>query len=179
MEDYLIEGEILTDIADKIRENAPETYEGSTITPEEMPEAVEEVWEAGYNEGIKSVDLSPYQTKHDENLETDSKEIPEAINEVNRKKVDKIKFLEQNQKVSDVSYGDQYGIYISNKTRIMNLDEDVVCEPEFDQYIPIVAGENVTFEVDEENQVVKINVNTEGIVQAVLASLPNAEGVEF
>ena len=85
MDDYLINGETLSNIADKVREKAPETYEGNEVTPEEMPEAVEEVWKAGYNEGIKSVDLSPYQTKHDENLNTESKEIVEAINELNDK----------------------------------------------------------------------------------------------
>lgn len=85
MDDYLIDGEILTDIADKIREKAPDTYGGSTVTPEEMPEAVEDVWQAGYSMGGGAVDLSPYQTKHDENLNTNSKEIVEAINELNEK----------------------------------------------------------------------------------------------
>lgn len=85
MEDYLIEGELLTDIADKIREKAPDTYGENTIPPEEMPEAVEEVWKAGYSMGGGAVDLSPYQTKHDENLNTKSKEIVGAINEINAK----------------------------------------------------------------------------------------------
>lgn len=82
MDDYLINGETLGNIADKIREKAPEAYEGNTVTPEEMPDAVDEVWQAGYNEGSKSVDLSSYQTKHDENLKTKSKEIVDAINEL-------------------------------------------------------------------------------------------------
>ena len=82
MDDYLINGETLGNIADKIREKAPEAYEGNTVTPEEMPDAVDEVWQAGYNEGSKSVDLSSYQTKHDENLKTESKEIVDAINEL-------------------------------------------------------------------------------------------------
>lgn len=54
---YLIKGETLTAIADKIRELAPENWGGSNITPEDMYEAaIVDVWWAGYK--YKVIDLT-------------------------------------------------------------------------------------------------------------------------
>lgn len=101
------------------------------------------------------------QPKHDENLETLSKEIVGAINEVNKKTVDKIGDIDTYYEDSTDSVGfTDKGIVWTALTDIKLEDKEVTS---FTYHrTPIVAGENVTFEVDEENQVVKINATGGG-----------------
>ena len=107
--------------------------------------------------------LANYQPKTDENLETESKEVVGAINEVNSKTVDKINVI-------DEYYGDKYigectedGITWNETFALLTHSDEELRTGTLYQRIPLVAGENVTFEVDEENQVVKINA-TENVV---------------
>lgn len=238
MDDYLINGETLENIADKIREKAPEAYEGNTVTPEEMPDAVDEVWQAGYNEGSKSVDLSSYQTKHDENLDTESKEIVDAINEVNETANNTQNTLQQiidgDVYVDSALYADKLayeevtlktknkttlgainelyekigeGVDTSNLATIDKIDSIALTnydaqsisttnglvwrddstftigEDDYDNIptthrVPIVAGENVTFEVDEENQVVKINATGGEADTSNLATVDKVKSID-
>lgn len=48
---YLIKGETLTAIADAIRTNAPDNYEGYVMIPEEMPDAIRNVRQEGFDDG--------------------------------------------------------------------------------------------------------------------------------
>lgn len=238
MDDYLINGETLENIADKIREKAPDAYEGNTVTPEEMPDAVDEVWQAGYNEGSKSVDLSSYQTKHDETLETESKEIVGAINEVNETANNAKNTLQQiidgDVYVDSALYADKLayeevtlktknkttlgainelyekigeGVDTSNLATIDKIDSIALTnydaqsisttnglvwrddstftigEDDYDNIptthrVPIVAGENVTFEVDEENQVVKINAKGGEADTSNLATVDKVKSID-
>lgn len=75
--------------------------------------------------------------------------------------VDQIAYIEQNQTVDSIGYNES-GIFITNTTRFLDGNDAPLAEAGFDQCIPIVAGNNVTFEVDEENKVVKINATGGG-----------------
>lgn len=100
----------------------------------------------------------PYQAKTDDTLETQSKEIVGAINEINEKAlVNADGILLAN--VSSASYeGAVDGIVYDGTfwAYTGEADKDVLEIPTTVR-IPIVEGENVTFEVDNKNQVVKIN----------------------
>lgn len=51
---YLIKGETLTAIADAIRENAPNSWEGYEMFPIEMPDMIADVRREGYDEGYEA-----------------------------------------------------------------------------------------------------------------------------
>ena len=88
---------------------------------------------------------------------TDKSSIVNAINEVNGKTVDKISSFEM-EKTGDIPLISPKGTIIhSVNQKILDDYDGVITEAWMQSIIPIVAGENVTFEVDEENQVVKIN----------------------
>lgn len=118
--------------------------------------------------------LSVCQPKTDETLETTSKEIIGAINEVNSKTVDKMNYIDISGTRSNITVNDG-GIY--------SWFEDVEVEIENDNgdinyaytsahlQLPIVAGNNVEFEIDEDNQVAKINVPAIGDISTALDSI--------
>lgn len=141
MGDYLIDGEILSDIADKIRENDPDTYEGNAITPEEMPAAIDDVWQAGYSAGSGSGGT--------DNLAT----------------VDKIRAMHNTTGIAEVE-ADNKGVYWESMTNYYDSDRNLIVSTDTDQKIPIVAGENVTFESN--GAVVKINATGGGSSKAII-----------
>lgn len=119
-----------------------------------------------------TVDLSAYQLKEDENLDTQSKEVVGAINEVNKHTIDKVKgFFLDGKRSNTFLYPDGTICWMSRFTTfddIINPETwdqkvgKVISEGYTSHEIPLVAGENVTFEVDEANQVVKINATGGG-----------------
>ena len=96
------------------------------------------------------------QPKIDYGLETESKEIVGAINEVNRKTLDKVFAMDTSLGDTEDLYVEEDGIYWS-KQMAFSDGQDEIHRAYIGQIVPIVAGNNVEFEVDEENQVVKIN----------------------
>lgn len=80
---------------------------------------------------------------------------------LNEKTIDKISSLELNTSDPAEVYSDELGIswkessaiYLDNGKYAINFDTY--------NFAPIVAGENVTFEVDEENKVVKVNADVD------------------
>ena len=248
MKDYLIDGEILSDIADKIRENAPDTYEGNTITPEEMPTAIEDVWQAGYSTGAstnKVIDLTgrtwlwndipqfsttfaynvnftsngteytSIRSVHSYNgqrnywilvyggttvyselsgwidekyktltitggtdvnnsdfanvLDTFAEEQIKEIDLSNLATVDKISSIDCGTSASTTF--NQYGISANHDATIYDASKESVADIVFKTTLPIVAGENVTFERDEDKEVIKINA-TGGKAIIDVAELP-------
>ena len=96
-----------------------------------------------------------YQLKEDLSLETFNKDVVGAINEVNGKTLDKaLQFNTFAQDDSGVGFG-EHGVYWGNSLYIETEAEDI--ETDYYARVPIVAGEGISFEVDQENQVVKIN----------------------
>ena len=113
-------------------------------------------------DGSGNVITNTYVTKKDvgdtTDLKTESKEIVGAINELNEKAlVNADNILLSN--VSYVSYeGAEDGIvYDGTFWAYTGEFEKDILEIPTSVRIPIAAGENVTFEIDEENRVVKIN----------------------
>ena len=107
-----------------------------------------------------NIDLSDYQTKNDESLETADKTVVGAINEVNRKTVDKIYSIDtwygDMEEVSD----DGNGISWANYFALMDDNTNVLSSGSVTFKIPIVAGENVDFSYDEENNAIAINATS-------------------
>lgn len=92
--------------------------------------------------------------------------IVEGVN-VGDNLVNKIAYIEQNQTVDNVSYDPQGGVFITNTTRFLDEDDGPLAEFGFDQCVPIVAGANISFEVDEDNNVVKINSIGDNLVNKI------------
>ena len=115
------------------------------------------------NGKLTALDLSHLQDKVDENLRTETDQIVGAINEVNSKTVDKITNIDtwfsDNSRIDANEGGISWENYCA-------IGENLNLSP-IAQRIPIVAGENVTFEIDEENQVVKINATGGGSTPSV------------
>lgn len=80
----------------------------------------------------------------------------EGVN-VGNNLVNKIAYIEQNQTVDYVSYDPQGGVFITNTTRFLNEDDGPLAEFGFDQCVPIVAGANISFDVDETSKTITIN----------------------
>ena len=75
--------------------------------------------------------------------------------------IDKIREIDTNY--SNTTSFNQYGIVTEQDTSIYyTLDEGDSVYISFKNRLPIVAGENVTFELNEEDQVVKINATGGG-----------------
>lgn len=109
----------------------------------------------------EQIDLSLYQTREDENLETESKDIVGAINEVNGKTVDKISEIYTND--GDTSYIEFHegGITYSQQFGFYDEMGNTIAAGFYGQCVPIVAGSGIEFEKDEDNQVVKINAEAD------------------
>ncbi len=109
-----------------------------------------------------------------ENLETTSKEIVGAINEVNNKTVDKVEVLVLNEgQFADVFADKDFGVSWQQTFGIYDEDDNCLKNGAVTQALPIVAGNNVTFEVDQ--GVVKINAESIS-VEDVIAALPRYNG---
>lgn len=117
------------------------------------------------------IDTSLFQTKTDDALDTDDKTIVGAINGLRGdittivdKTVDNVRSIDTNNAgVSElltydgIQWKDEFRFYNRNETNGLSI-----ANGEIYQRVPIVAGDNVTFTVDEENQVVKINATGGG-----------------
>ena len=75
--------------------------------------------------------------------------------------IDKIYYMEQDQRVDSVAARD-FGLFWQVGGRMMDEDDNALAEYSCDQNAPIVAGNGIEFEVDEENRVVKINATGGG-----------------
>ncbi len=138
-----------------------------------------------------------YQCKYDSALDTDSKDIVGAINEINAKSVDKIDEIYTAEDDFENLEIDEGGIRWSQTFGLYGNDVGFLNAGYIGQYIPLVAGDNVTFTVDEENRVLKINSTGGGAGLPTVttddngkflrvvggswatASVPNAEGATF
>lgn len=76
--------------------------------------------------------------------------------------VDKITYMESDPHRQSIGYSTSNGIHWKGERRFYDSDENELCQFVYDGTVPIVAGDNVTFTVDEENQVVKINATVGG-----------------
>ena len=103
-----------------------------------------------------------YQPKTDASLETESKEIVGAINEVNGKTVDKVASIDAWYNEKSIYRCNEEGIVWGEEFTTFDEYDDKLSGGSLSLRVPIVAGENVNFEVDEENQVVKINATGGG-----------------
>lgn len=109
-----------------------------------------------------------YQTQSDDALKTSAKTIVDAINELNESSLSKLVQLDtwagDNKSVGIT----EQGVHWSNKVYI---ETDMDIEADYEARVPIVAGEGITFTVDEENQVVKISVPAIGDISTALDSI--------
>lgn len=103
-----------------------------------------------------------YATKKDVGdttaLETESKEIVGAINELNGKTLDKVAVLDTwNEGQPSDTNTHEFGIDWTERFAFIDGAHKKISTGEIHHNVPIVAGKNVNFELDQENQVVKIN----------------------
>lgn len=96
-----------------------------------------------------------YQTKIDESLETESKEIVGAINEVNEKTVDKVSII--NTAIQTYAYYHEMdeGITYALPYGMSNSEGGDISYGNMYLRVPIVEGKNVKFELEDNH--VKIN----------------------
>jgi hypothetical protein len=94
-----------------------------------------------------------------------NEKVGEGADTSNLATVDKIHYIDTRYggSVTSISPEDD-GIYYNIDGQIQGAQYKNMADIEFKGNIPIAAGDNVTFEVDEENQVVKINSSTVNIV---------------
>lgn len=90
--------------------------------------------------------------------------------------VDKITYMESDPHRQSIGYSTSNGIHWKGERRFYDSDENELCQFVYDGTVPIVAGDNVTFTVDEENQVVKINATGGG---SGGGSIKYSEGLEY
>lgn len=98
------------------------------------------------------------------NLETETKEIVGAINEVNGKTIDKIALIDAwaGEKKELLVEGIEGGINWTEEFTLYDKNQNPLSSGEMALRVPLVAGENVTFEIDEDGLVVKINATGGG-----------------
>ena len=158
-------------------------FETTKLTAEEVVINGVNIGEA-INELGCNCDLSNYQTKDDDNLVTTDKTIVGAINEVNEKvitntglTVDKITGIETGQDPDNIDYNDDPSSYAPNGIAwdnefVIKIGDESYSIPSTTR-IPLIAGENVTFEIDDTTAtgryypVVKINAATKECSQGL------------
>lgn len=102
------------------------------------------------------VTLSFYQGNPAELL-TESKKVVSAINEINSKTVDKITDISFTSGTISSVANEGDGIYWEYKETEIQVGDDLHYVDNVSNKVPIISGENINLEVDNENQVVKIN----------------------
>ena len=110
-------------------------------------------------------------------LTTTNKNFVGAINELEAKSLNKISYIDTwatGQKELEITSGD--GISWSDTVTFMDVDDNLRLEAEICHRVPIEAGDNVTFTIDENNQVVKINA---GDYSRGLAYILNDDGNSY
>ncbi len=110
-------------------------------------------------------DLSSYQPKTDNTLNTGAKTVAGAINEVYSKSFDNLGGIDTYWEETSSLCSDEHGMTWQDSFEL-NTKRDLTGETiQFGTIyhkVPITAGNNVYFEVDETNQVVKINATGGG-----------------
>lgn len=96
-----------------------------------------------------------YQTKTDDTLATTDKTVVGAINEINEKRLDKISTLETWYGGVDSIEVTTDGISWTDTFRFLDEAGQNMVEGKMDTFVPILAGDNVTFTA--QGEVVKIN----------------------
>ena len=104
------------------------------------------------------------QPKADLNLKTTDKTIVGAINEVNSNTVDKMVQLNLASGDNEIVSCDEQGIEWINTEYEIETNDGGYYHGFITNRMPICAGDNVEFEIDEESQVVKINAVDDSIV---------------
>lgn len=99
-----------------------------------------------------------WQLKTDETLKTTDKTVVGAINELSNKTVNNILSI-NTPTLDSVSYNESNGVWWGGYGEIYYSKISAVLAY-MGYNAPIVAGENVTFETDEDNKVVKINASS-------------------
>ena len=107
----------------------------------------------GKSESTNEIDLSEYQTKNDDNLKTQNKDIVNAINEINDKTTDKIQEIEMMgghlSAINYLDYNTDEGIIWTDSFRFFGSQTTPFGEGgEITQRIPLIAGDNIEFEVN-------------------------------
>ena len=126
---------------------------------------------------LKMESTGVYQPKEDEKLETESKDVVGAINEVNKRTVNSIECYSDCFDDRDIYSVDEYGIWHGSTAYFTVSDSDQTFSTEL--RVPIVAGENINFEVDEKNAVVKINAKGGGSDNSNIRELIGSEGLKY
>ena len=93
-------------------------------------------------------------------LDTVSKTVVEAINEVNEATIDKVTYMDFSNTVTEI-YADEYGVQWGNEGVGIETEADFMFTQGAYFRVPIAAGEGVEFTVDEEAQIVNIGLNEE------------------
>ena len=108
---------------------------------------------------VLDMENAPYQSSTDENLETNDKTIAGGINEVNSKTTDKIYSINTSYyaKADTIEVNAGTGVAWQQRFEIANYGNANKSGGIIYHRTPIVAGENVTFEVDSDKNIVKIN----------------------
>ena len=113
-------------------------------------------------------------------LKTRSKRVVDAINELNDKLdetgIDQVKSIDTwagevqdlafDSNAGGIMWNDKFAFYDQPES-----DGERIASGDIAHRIPLVPGENVTFEIDEENQVVKINATGDGTNENVLLNV--------
>ena len=103
---------------------------------------------------------SKYQNKTDYSLNTEAKTIVEAINEINDNSVDNITSIETWTSKADNLTLSNSGITWKDTYEMMTTSG--WNNGNFRQRLPIVAGDNISFTIDDTNKVFKISANGTG-----------------
>lgn len=147
-----------------------------SVAPETMIKGTTAHNSAGEQiEGTFDPDI--YQTKTDESLETDDKSVVGAINELNGKSLAN---AENISVAGDIEWCDSYGIWWDASFYVTKDegDTEIADIPAYTR-LPLVAGDNVTFDVvnSDSGSVVKINATGGGSGGGT--TVKYSEGLEY
>lgn len=122
-----------------------------------------------------------WQPKSDDTLETASKTVVGGINELNSKSLDKVDVLETWKgldSVYDISEEGTGGIAWSDGATFYDADRNAIARSQIYHRVPIMPGDNVSFTVDRDNKVIKINA-TGGSGEAGLPPYSESDNDKF
>lgn len=110
-------------------------------------------------------------------LDTDGKIPSEKLPQISPEDLPNMSYFDASIGVINRVDPQARGIYVTYHEAEIEFEDTSTVHPDFSINIPIAAGENVTFEVDTTNKVVKINANDTTDYTA-LENLPSINGVE-
>lgn len=156
-----------------LREDPFIPYNGELIIYD--PDSVYTEQRIKIGNGVDNVVTLSFYQGDPADLLTEDKTIVGAINELSGKTLDKVTCYNFDYGNIGNIQNDGYGIfYQMDEAEVGMEDSDGSCYYGYFQTlnrIPIAAGENVSFEVDKEYQVVRINVPAIGDIQTALDSI--------